>query len=128
MSIAAKFGARYHGLNRHARSASTFLAAVLIIAGSGVASAYVGDSFVNIPGRGGNWHSPPFKHWIRIEDNYWETGLDRRLLKRNFDSADRLTFSGPGAPHPGVPSSLTISVNKHNPDFSQLMDLCLKRT
>jgi hypothetical protein len=125
--MAAKIRARRHGFHLRAFVGSALLAALFTVAGTDVASAYVGDSFINIPGAPGKWQGARYKNWIRIEASYWETGLDKRLLKINYDNDDRLTFSGPGAPHPGPASSLTISMNKHNPDSAQLMDICVRR-
>jgi hypothetical protein len=102
------------------------LALVLVCAGTATAWAYVGDSFIKIPGVTGSWQGANYQNWIRVEANYWKfrpTRLDYRLLE-----GDRLVFSGPDGPRPGVASTLVISMSKKNPDLAKLMDLCGKKT
>lgn len=64
------------------------------------AQAYIGESFLEIPGARGGWRGGEFRNWLRIESHYWQndnfdpfgprgTGALRR--QRNF-------FSGPVAP------------------------------
>src|SRR5580658_5615700 len=92
------------------------------------ACAYVGDSFLNVPGVVGDWHGANHKHWVRVDANYWKSQEEgmyasmRRILRRS-----KQVFSGPAAPQHGA-SSLMISVNKHSPVLAELMKRCRNKT
>jgi hypothetical protein len=102
------------------------LASMVAGAGIGTAWGYIGDSFIRIPGITGSWQGADYKNWIRVEANYWKfrpTRMDYKLL-----DGDRLVFSGPDGPRPGVASTLVISMSKSNPDLAKLMELCGNKT
>jgi hypothetical protein len=113
---------RRHGPLAAARTA---IAAVAIsIVGTGVASAYIGPSFMEVPGISGGWQGKQYKNWIRIDASYWGTtpsGFGREPIGQN-----RTFFSGPLAPREGA-GRLAFSIDKHNPVLSSLMDRCLKK-
>lgn len=104
------------------------LVAVLGLACSGVASAYVGDSFIRIPGSEGHWRGKEHKNWIRAEASEW-AGRLRPLNSGSKDplAGDKLWFGGPGAAKPGSSGKLVVALGKTNPDLSQLMELCAKK-
>src|ERR1700726_2884999 len=90
---------------------------------------YVGDSFLNIPGSPGHWGGREYKHWIRADANDW-TGILRRISSAPGDplAGDKLYFAGPGAPRPGGPGKLTLSMSKDSPDLALLMAECSNQT
>jgi hypothetical protein len=102
------------------------LAMVVTVAGTSAALAYIGDSFIKIPGTTGHWTGADHQNWIRVEAHYWKFRPNRFYL--SILEGDRLIFSGPEGPRPGVASTLVISMGKHNPDLTQLMDKCLTHT
>jgi hypothetical protein len=105
------------------------VAAVLIVAGTGTASAYVGKSFMQIPGIAGGTKAGPHKNWLTIEAHYWQSDDTTMFSRsnRNFKRMrSRMFFSGPAAPHGGA-SQLTISVDKHNPALPKLMEMCASK-
>jgi hypothetical protein len=102
------------------------LVAVLAFVDSRVASAHFGNSFMKIPGTKGQWQGAQYRSWIRIGVSYWSF-RPTRLNPKSIDG-DRLFFSGPSAPRPGTASTLVISMDKHDPDFPQLMDECSSKT
>jgi hypothetical protein len=69
--MAAKICARHHGSHLRAAARSGLLVAVFTVAGTNVASAYFGDSFLNIPETTGKWQGAHYKNWIRVEESYW---------------------------------------------------------
>lgn len=87
--------------------------------GIGEASAYVGDSFMKVPGIKGDWPGNTYGKWIRFNANYWDgasMNLFGRRRNRNF-------FSGPAAPKQGE-SALVVSIDKRSPVLSKLMKMC----
>ena len=106
------------------------LVAVICLVWTGSARAfYVGDSFLNIPGSTGHWKGGDHKNWIRAQANDW-SGVLRRISTApgDFLTGDKLYFAGPGAPKPGGPGKLVVSLDKTNPDLEQMMDNCTNRT
>jgi len=108
--------------------ARTVIAALaLSVAATGVASAYIGPSFIKVPGIAGGWRGKKYKNWIRIDASYWASmpfgfgGLAKEPIGEN-----RAVFSGPLAPRQGA-GRLAFSVDKHNPVLSSLMAECLKK-
>jgi hypothetical protein len=109
------------------------LARVAFFAWFGLASfdaawAYVGDSFISIPGSVGHWRGNDHKNWVRVEVSDW-TGRIRPLNSGSSDplAGDKLFFGGPYAAHPGNSGKLVIALGKGNPDLPQLMDMCTKK-
>lgn len=89
------------------------------------ACAYVGESFISIPGSRGHWDGPDHKRWIRAESNEW-AGRLRRMLSSSGDilTGDKLWFGGPNAPRPGNSGKLNVTFSKANPDLPLLMQMC----
>jgi hypothetical protein len=114
---------------RHVLTRAAFLAAAGLLWASGSFAYYVGDSFLNIPGSRGHWRGNDHKNWIRVQANDW-SGVLRRISTApgDFLAGDKLYFGGPGAPKPGGPGKLVVSLDKNNPDLPQLMDRCAKKT
>jgi hypothetical protein len=106
------------------RAAARFTLAIglLSAAGTGLAGAYVGASFLEVPGLASGWQGPPYKHWLRVDANYWQTDEVGTFARRNF-RRNRMFFSAPAAPRKGA-SALIISIDKHNPALRQLMGKC----
>jgi len=103
---------------------STLMASVLVLMASMPADAYVGDSFLHIPGLAADGKGVQYKGWVKANANYW---------KGHNPAADiafgptRIQFSGPKAPKEGA-SALVISVQKTSPVLSRLMDMCAAKT
>jgi type VI protein secretion system component Hcp len=122
---AARGRKRRYGPLAAARAAIAVV--VLSIVGTGVASAYIGPSFLEVPGISGGWQGKKYKNWIRIDASYWGTtssgfgGSAREPIGEN-----RAVFSGPLAPRQGA-GRLAFSIDKHNPVLSVLMDRCLMK-
>ena len=98
------------------------------LAWAGTGLAYVGDSFMSIPGSAGHWRGKDHKDWVRVEVSEW-AGRIKPLNSGSSDAlaGDKLFFGGPYVPHPGTPGKLVIALGKGNPDLPQLMDLCAKK-
>jgi len=99
---------------------------VLSILGSGVTSAYIGRSYLRIPGIAGTQaEGTPVQHyrsWLAIDAAYWKSNEGGIFSARNYRRS-RSYFSGPPAPRKG-PSTLVISIDKRNPTLPQLMERC----
>lgn len=105
------------------------LAASLALVSSDAALAYIGDSFISIPGQTGNWRGNDHKGWIRAEANEWVGRLPRlNSGSTDFLTGDKLYFGGPNAPKPGNFGKLVLSMSKTNPDLPILMDICARKT
>ena len=115
---------RYRGSGALAAARAAIAAVTISIVGTGVALAYIGPSFMQVPGISGGWQGTKYKNWIRIEASYWGTtpsGFGREPIGGN-----RTFFSGPMAPRQGA-GRLAFSIDKHDPVLSSLMDQCLKK-
>jgi hypothetical protein len=108
-----------------ARGRRALLTALISVLGTTAAGAYVGDSFLRVPGVKGDWPGGEYKQWVRVSANYWK-GQDGPLLARSMRSP-RQQFSGPQAPTGGA-SALMISVDKHSPVLAELMERCQNKT
>ena len=53
-----------------------FAVAALSIAGTDIASAYVGPSFMEVPGVAGGWQGENYKNWVKIDSHWWATRPD----------------------------------------------------
>ena len=102
-----------------ARGRRALLTALISVLGTTAAGAYVGDSFLRVPGVKGDWPGGEYKQWVRVSANYWK-GQDGPLLARSMRSP-RQQFSGPVAPTEGA-SALMISVDKDSPVLASLME------
>src|SRR5579871_5157508 len=92
-------------------AARSVLAAIALSAmGATAASAYVGSSFVQIPGADGGWQGQQYKHWFKVDANYWQTDDAGRRL----GLGRRATYPAPGGPHDGA-GKLVIAIDKDNP-------------
>ncbi|HEX7857561.1 MAG TPA: hypothetical protein VF503_28105 [Sphingobium sp.] len=102
------------------------LAAVAIAAAP--AHAYIGDSFLNIPGKSGHWSGKDHKGWVRAQSNEW-SGRLRRISSGNSDAlaGNKLFFGGPNAPKPGNSGKLNLAISKKNPDLPRLMAICASK-
>lgn len=101
-----------------------FLLSALGISGQALPHGYVGDSFMKIPGVDGSWIGDEFGGWIRAESHYWPDAHIRVFSTIQSFEGNRMTFSGPGVPKPGKPSSLVLALNKKSPDAVYLNSLC----
>lgn len=126
MSFGCNFPAsRSHG---GASKAALVLAAPVAVLWSGAALAYIGDSFINIPGYEGHWSGQDHKQWIRAEASDWPGRLPRMNSGATDPLAgDKLYFGGPNAPKPGNNGKLVVSMSKANPDLARLMGICRDR-
>lgn len=113
-------------LRRLGIAASGLIAAA--VAAGGPAWAYIGDSFVQIPGETGHWAGNDHKHWMRAEGSQW-VGRIRSLNSGSTDAlaGDKLFFGGPNAPKPGNFGTLVLMLNKNSKDLPRLMQLCSQK-
>jgi len=104
------------------------MAALVGLLIAGPAAAYVGDSFLKVPGVAGDWRGAQYDHWVRIDANYWksEEGGMYASLRQTLRRPKQF-FSLPPAPHEGA-SSLMISVDKRSPVLPALMKRCADKT
>jgi hypothetical protein len=93
------------------------------------AAAYVGDSFISIPGEKGHARDAEHKDWIRFEAQEWAGRLPRANSGSSDPLAgDKLFFGGPNAPKPGGGGGqLNLAMGKTNPDLPKFMRLCQSR-
>jgi hypothetical protein len=99
-------------------------AAAFSLVGANAASAYVGDSFMQIPGVDGGWKGENYKDWVKVEADYWPSRA--RIGLGSFRRGPSV-FSGPAAPRKGA-STLNIALDKTNPIVPVLMDKCVHKT
>lgn len=94
----------------------------------GQASAYIGDSFLNIPDQGGHWRGKDHKGWIRAEASEWQGRLQPPMSgPGDFLAGDKLWFGGPAPSKPGNGGKIVLSLSKTNPDLPKLMSLCASK-
>ena len=101
-----------------------FAVAALSIAGTDIASAYVGPSFMEVPGVVGGWQGENYKNWVRIDSHWWATRPDDYKLMRR--GKPKMFYSGPFPPREGA-SSLAITLDKRNPALPELMRRCVNK-
>lgn len=97
------------------------------------ASAYVGDSYLKVPGHAGQARAAGRRDWVRVEAHEW-LGRPRRVTSGpargttsgdNSGFVDRLWFSGPNVPKPGAGGGeVAIVLGKSNPDLPFLLSAC----
>ena len=101
---------------------------ILAAGGIGQAWAYIGDSFLNIPGEAGHWRGQDHKGWIRAEAGEWQGRLQPPMSgPGDFLAGNKLWFGGPAAAHPGNGGKIILSLSKNNPDLPKLMELCASK-
>jgi hypothetical protein len=101
------------------------LAVAVSLGGAGAASAYVGDSFLGLPGIAGGWQGAKYRDWVRVSANQWTSAP--KDMYASLRLKNRFIVSGPVAPKAGA-SSLVIAVDKHSPALAALMDRCTNKT
>src|SRR5437879_4358763 len=110
-------------------SAGTLLA----LAYSATGSAYMGESFLQVPGVAGGWPGGKYKGWVKFESQYWEgrasaqpMGGNRqgqRYQSRGLNAGGRVYYSASAGPRSGA-GKLNVALDKHSPALKPLMDRC----
>src|SRR5579862_7521582 len=95
-------------------------ATCLLMLDSGAARAYVGESFLQVPGTEGGWRGETYKGWIKFEAQYWTDAARPPVFT---GGRKRLYFSGPVAPREGA-GKLSLALDKQNPVLKFLLDRC----
>lgn len=85
------------------------------------ALAYVGPSFLKVPGVAGEVKGAEYKGWVRLESNYWGEKPARGAPL--YNGKPRTVFSGPLAPRSG-PGQLALALDKRSPTYARIMTLC----
>ncbi len=114
-----------YDVSRRAISRLTAGIGALAVMLAAPATGYVGDSYVRIPGMGGQPASNAYDGWIRIEAHYWkhdEDGLFAKIRRGGF-SREKKFYSTSGAPQDG-PEGLVLSLAKESPALPGLMKAC----
>jgi hypothetical protein len=107
----------------------TVIAAALGLVWSGAALAYIGDSFISIPGKPGHVQGTDHKGWIRVEANVWSA--NKGAVIPGMAAMQQLGFAignGPAGVRPGNAGYLTVMVDRSSPDLRLLMDACVRKT
>jgi hypothetical protein len=78
------------------------------------AQAYIGPSFLQVPGVSGGWAGAPYRDWVRLEAHYWSA--KPRTAPPLFQGQKRTRFSAPIAPRSG-PGILNVSLLKQSPAY-----------
>lgn len=89
--------------------------------GAAPAQAYIGPSFLQVPGVAGGWKGATYKGWVRLEANYWNA--KPRRAPPLYQGQSRNVFAGPLAPRSGA-GQLTVSLDKGSPAYAAIMGLC----
>jgi hypothetical protein len=89
--------------------------------GADPAFAYIGPSFLKVPGIEGDRRSADHPDWVRLEANYWNA--QPRRSPPLYQGQSRMVFSGPLAPRTGA-GQLAVSLDKHSPAYRAMMALC----
>jgi type VI protein secretion system component Hcp len=90
---------------------------------SSAAVAYVGGSYMAIPGAVGDLSDKNHSDWIAFEGHYWDTARFGASLD---GMKNPLYFSGPVAPRKGA-SMLTLAIDKQSPALARLMAYCASK-
>jgi hypothetical protein len=99
-----------------------WIALVLGALHSTCALAYIGPSFLQVPGIAGGWAGAKHHNWIRLEADYWGR-LPPHPPVFEGTGRKRTYFSGPVAPRSGA-GTLAISLDKRSPVLASLMAQC----
>ena len=113
------------GVGRIIYARAAILAALFGLAGIDPSWAYVGNSFIKVPGLSGDWQGADHKHWARVDANYWPNGRPIGLSGAGMRNPDQ--FSGPVSPRQGE-GTLVIALDKDSSVLPQLMDRCVQKT
>jgi hypothetical protein len=103
----------------------TLLATAVWFAWTGTGSAYIGDSFVSIPGTAGHYKGKDHKNWIRAEANAWSAMKELAVGMGGFGMS---RAGAPNGARPGNAGKLTLMIDRNSPDIAVLMDRCTKNT
>lgn len=94
------------------------------------ASAYVGESFILIPGIKGDGTGDQHKGWVRFNANYWGNEPTRFYVRRGTGGGSSGTvpmfYAAPLAPKQGA-NRLMVSIDKRSALFSKLMSVCASK-
>jgi hypothetical protein len=104
-------------------------AVVACVAPSQSASAYIGASFIGIPGAKGGAREAQFRNWMRVESHYWQNDDFNPFGRRGIGGLrrGRNFYSVPAAPEKG-PQGLVIALDKRSPMLGQMMARCKAQT
>jgi hypothetical protein len=95
---------------------------------SSTASAYVGPSWLIIPGKPGHYNDGRFKKAILARASKWPGRL-KTINSHGFTLAgDKLYFGGPQATKDGNSGKLIVTVNVNDPDIAIMRELCANKT
>lgn len=92
-----------------------------MLMGSSPAKAYIGPSFLEVPGLAGGWKGKEYRGWVKMEAHYWNENPPPSPPL--YLGQSRSVFSGPVAPKNGA-GQLALSLDKHSPAYQAIMDLC----
>jgi hypothetical protein len=87
------------------------------------AHAYIGPSFLQLPGVAGDARHNEFGGWIRAESNYWSARPDLPDLRGARSPKNDLLFTTSDAPASGS-NMLALAVDKSSAAFKPLMEKC----
>jgi hypothetical protein len=102
------------------------VALIFSAAGAPSALAYIGPSFLHVPGIAGGWPGAKYKGWVRLEAAYWDRKPPHPPVFEGT-GRKRTFFSGPVAPHQGA-GTLSVAVDKHSPVLAAMMEQCASNT
>jgi hypothetical protein len=110
--------------------ALAFFAASLFVASGSSAWAYMGYSWVSVPGATGHWAGKDHHGWMRADASSWYGRLPvMNSGGGDILAGDRLFFGGPNAAHPGSGGGkLILGIDKDNPDLPWFMAACANKT
>lgn len=123
MSLDRETGADRTAGRRWLRSLASVTAVASACAAAAPAQAYIGISFLEVPGIVGGWKGESYRNWVRLEANYWGKPKPSPPL---FLRQNRTRFSAPLAPKSGA-GALTVSLTKGSPGYAGLMDQCRRK-
>jgi hypothetical protein len=108
--------------HHHCQPSSALRAAVVLAFAlcSGAAWAYVGESYLQVPGIAGGWSGQSYSGWIKLEAQYWTNPVRPPGF---VPGPKRQHFSGPLAPREGA-GTLALAFDKHSPALKPLMAQC----
>jgi hypothetical protein len=98
---------------------------IFSVAGAPDALAYIGPSFLHVPGIAGGAPGTKYKNWIRFEANYWGLPPPHPLVFEGT-GRKRTFFSGPRAPRQGA-GTLSVALDKQSPALASLMEQCANK-
>ncbi len=99
------------------------VAAAVVVSGTHVTRAAVGNSFLRIPGVTGSWRGESYAQWIHLNGRHWINAPYRDTLTLGIGNPK---VAGPPAHAPGAPNKLAFAIDKQSPDLPHLMAFCTK--